>query len=100
MMSNIPDMKSVGVREFREKLSELLLSSEPIAVQKHGLTVGFYIPTHQGASTADKEALKRASERLQELMEAQGLDVEDLIQDFKEMRNQDRSTNKSQKNNA
>ena len=39
------DLKTVGVREFRERLSEHLMSESPIAVTKHGLTVGYYIPT-------------------------------------------------------
>ena len=37
-------MKSIGIREFREKLSSFLESSTPVAITRHGETVGFCIP--------------------------------------------------------
>jgi PHD/YefM family antitoxin component YafN of YafNO toxin-antitoxin module len=80
------DLKTVGVREFRERLSEHLMSESPIAVTKHGLTVGYYIPTHHPISDADREALERAAQRLNELLEAKGIDPETLIQEVKESR--------------
>ena len=81
-------VKSVGIREFREQLSALLLSDEPIAITKHGLTMGYYIPTHQPVSDADKQALQAAAQRLHELLEAKGFDPETLIQEAKALRKQ------------
>jgi PHD/YefM family antitoxin component YafN of YafNO toxin-antitoxin module len=37
-------MKSVGVREFRANASAYLSGTEPIAVNRHGKVIGFYIP--------------------------------------------------------
>lgn len=37
-------MKSVGVREFRANASTYLSGTEPIAVNRHGKVIGFYIP--------------------------------------------------------
>jgi antitoxin (DNA-binding transcriptional repressor) of toxin-antitoxin stability system len=83
-------VKAVAVAEFREKFAEHLMSSEPIAITKHGLTVGYYIPTHRPTKEADKQALTEASRKLSELLEAQGLDPEELIRDAIALRKQDK----------
>jgi len=41
----------VGIREFRAGLAEFIASDTPVAVTRHGQTVGYFIPTHgQGGS--------------------------------------------------
>lgn len=72
----------VGIREFRADLAEYIASSTPVAVTRHGQTVGYFIPT-QGQVEADLSALKKASKILDKLLEAQGVDVEDVVADFK-----------------
>ena len=72
----------VGIREFRADLAEYIASSTPVAVTRHGQTVGYFIPT-QGQVEADLAALKKASKTLDRLLEAQGVDVEDVVADFK-----------------
>lgn len=57
----------VGVREFRAGLAEFIAGDKPVAVTRHGLTVGIFIPTH-GPSQADLLALKNATARLEALM--------------------------------
>jgi hypothetical protein len=37
----------VGVREFRENLAGYLESGRPLAIMRHGETLGFYIPAKQ-----------------------------------------------------
>ena len=34
----------VGIREFRENLTAYIESSTPVAITRHGETVGFYVP--------------------------------------------------------
>lgn len=77
----------VGIREFRADLAEYIASSTPVAVTRHGQTVGYFIPT-QGQVDADLAALKKASDTLDQLLAAQGVDVEDVIADFKTARKQ------------
>lgn len=72
----------VGIREFRSDLAEYIASSTPVAVTRHGQTVGYFIPT-QGQVEADIVALKKASKTLDALLEAQVVDVESVIADFK-----------------
>lgn len=75
----------VGIREFRSDLAEYIASSTPVAVTRHGQTVGYFIPT-QGQVEADISALKKASKTLDKLLEAQGVDVDSVAADFKAAR--------------
>lgn len=75
----------VGIREFRSDLAEYIASSTPVAVTRHGQTVGYFIPT-QGQVEADIAALKKASKTLDKLLEAQGVDLESVVADFKVVR--------------
>lgn len=75
----------VGIREFRADLAEYIASNTPVAVTRHGHTVGYFIPT-QGKLEADIAALKIASATLDKLLEARGVDVESVVADFKAAR--------------
>jgi antitoxin (DNA-binding transcriptional repressor) of toxin-antitoxin stability system len=76
----------VGIREFRENLSDYLESAKPVAITRHGATIGFYIPAPQKRKEADLEALRRAGEQLDALIAAAGTSEEELVADFKEQR--------------
>jgi antitoxin (DNA-binding transcriptional repressor) of toxin-antitoxin stability system len=75
----------VGIREFRTDLAEFIAASTPVAVTRHGQTVGYFIPT-QGQGEADIAALKKASKTLDRLLAEQGVDVEEIVADFKAAR--------------
>jgi antitoxin (DNA-binding transcriptional repressor) of toxin-antitoxin stability system len=75
----------VGIREFRADLAEYIASSTPVAVTRHGQTVGYFIPT-QGQVDADLAALKKASKTLDRLLEARSVDVEEVVAEFKAAR--------------
>jgi len=77
----------VGIREFREKLASYLLESDrPVAITRHGDTVGYYIPARRKRSEAERTALKEAAGRLQKMLEAQGISEDELAADFKRWR--------------
>jgi antitoxin (DNA-binding transcriptional repressor) of toxin-antitoxin stability system len=76
----------VGIREFRENLSGYLESPKPVAITRHGETIGFYVPTKRRPSEADLDALRRAGERLSTLIEASGASEEELVNEFKALR--------------
>jgi len=77
----------VGIREFRADLAEYIASSTPVAVTRHGQTVGYFIPA-QSQPDADIAALKRASEALDRLLAAHGVDTEAVVTEFKTARKQ------------
>jgi antitoxin (DNA-binding transcriptional repressor) of toxin-antitoxin stability system len=76
----------VGIREFRENLSSYLESKKPVAITRHGATIGIYVPTQPKASQADLDALRAAGEKMQELIAAAGTSEEALVTDFKRLR--------------
>src|SRR5437879_13547480 len=56
----------VGIREFREKLASYVLESDrPVAITRHGDTVGYYIPARRKRGDAERTALREAASRLQ-----------------------------------
>lgn len=75
----------VGIREFRSDIAEYIASSTPVAITRHGQTVGYFIPT-QGQMEADAAALRKASQTLDQLMAAQSVDLEVVVSDFKAQR--------------
>jgi antitoxin (DNA-binding transcriptional repressor) of toxin-antitoxin stability system len=82
----------VGIREFRADLAEYIAASSPVAVTRHGQTVGYFIPVH-GQAEADLVALKKASQSLDKLLTAQGVDLEEIVSDFKKARKKTASVN-------
>ena len=76
----------VGIREFRENLSSFLESKTPIAITRHGATIGIYLPTRPKPSQADLEALRAAGEKLDAMIAAAGTSEEELMEDFKRLR--------------
>jgi len=80
----------VGIREFRENLSSFLESKTPVAITRHGATIGIYVPTRPKPSQADLEALRVAGEKMQELIAGAGTTEEELVEDFKQLRRERR----------
>ncbi len=76
----------VGMREFRSGLAEYIALDAPVAVTRHGQTVGFFIPT-RGQAEADVAALKKASAGLDRLLAARSVDIEAVAGEFKAARN-------------
>lgn len=77
----------VGMREFRDKLATYLLESEfPVAITRHGDTIGYFIPARRKRSEADKEALRKAATRWQEVLDAEGVSEDEAVAEFKQWR--------------
>jgi len=77
----------VGIREFREKLATYLLQSDkPLAITRHGDTIGFYLPARRGRSEAERSALRQTATRLQEMLAAEGITEDEILADFKRWR--------------
>lgn len=77
----------VGIREFREKLATYLLESEaPVAITRHGDTVGYYISARRKREETERAALKGAAISLQRALAAEGVSQEEILADFKRWR--------------
>lgn len=77
----------VGMREFRDKLATYLLESEsPVAITRHGDTVGYFIPARRKRSDADREALREAATHWQKVLDTEGISEDEVVADFKQWR--------------
>ena len=76
----------IGIREFREKLASYLESKTPVAITRHGATIGIYVPTKPKPSQADLEALRVAGEKMRQMIAAAGASEDEIIADFKKLR--------------
>jgi hypothetical protein len=78
----------VGVREFREDLAEYLDSPVPIAITRHGQTLGYYIPTRKKLDEAELLAFRQAADRLAALMAEHGITEDEVVSEFRARRAQ------------
>jgi antitoxin (DNA-binding transcriptional repressor) of toxin-antitoxin stability system len=85
------EAQKVGVREFREQLAKYLESTTPVAVTRHGETIGYYIPTKQRSKPEALEALRIAGQKVDAMLAAAGVTEDDIVADFKEARRRRRS---------
>lgn len=83
------EANKIGIREFRAKLADYVLNSEaPIAITRHGDTVGYFIPVRRDRTADERQALRNAVGQLSDMLEAHGIDEEELIAEFKQLRKQ------------
>ena len=75
----------VGIREFRAGLAEFVDADSPVAVTRHGQTVGYFIPVKQDRA-ADAAALRAAGEKLDALLQLTEADVDEMVEEFKTLR--------------
>ncbi|ACZ31360.1 conserved hypothetical protein [Xylanimonas cellulosilytica DSM 15894] len=76
----------VGIREFRAGLAGYVDSDTPVAVQRHGHTVGFFIPVKVDL-TAERDAFVAAAAKLDALLADE--DVDAIVRDFDALRRGD-----------
>jgi PHD/YefM family antitoxin component YafN of YafNO toxin-antitoxin module len=85
------ETQKVGIREFRDNLATYLLESDKaLAITRHGDTIGYYLPARRKPSDAEIEALRKAGERMDEMMKAAGVTEDEIVEDFKRLRKEER----------
>jgi len=86
----------IGIREFREKLAGYLESGTPLAITRHGQTLGFYIPAQKRSRKAELEAMRAAAKDLDEMISSWGATEDELMSEYKVIRR----TARARKRNA
>jgi hypothetical protein len=76
----------VGIREFRENLAGYLESGTPLAIMRHGETLGFYIPSQKRNRKAQLEAMRAAAKDLDDMIASWGAGEDDLMAEYKAIR--------------
>ena len=75
----------VGIREFRAGLTDFVDNDSPVAVTRHGQTVGYFIPVKPGRA-ADAAALRAAGEKLDALLQFTEGEVDEMVEEFTTLR--------------
>jgi hypothetical protein len=61
----VKQMEHVGVREFRDKATYYLKLGKPLAIERHGEVIGYYLPVRR----KDPEEIKRRLEAFERALE-------------------------------
>ena len=87
----------IGIREFRENLAGYLESDKPLAITRHGETLGFYIPAQKRRCKAELEAMRAAAKDLDEMIASWGASEDELMDEFKQTRRSAREKTRNAK---
>ena len=76
----------VGMREFREKLAGYLESGAPLAIMRHGQTLGYYIPAQKRNRKTELEAMRATARDLDEMIASWGASEDELMAEYNGVR--------------
>jgi antitoxin (DNA-binding transcriptional repressor) of toxin-antitoxin stability system len=88
------ESEKVGIREFRENLAAYLEGGRPLAITKHGETLGFFVPAKKRNLQADLEAMRAAAKDMDEIIQGWGATEEELMAEIEEIRQAERQKNR------
>ena len=71
----------VGIKEFRDKATQLLAKDEPFLVERHGRVIGYYTPL----ARKDPEARRRAFEQLDATMRRAAREAGMTLEEFEDL---------------
>lgn len=80
------ETRKIGVREFRENLAGYLEGGQPLAITRHGETLGFFIPAQKRSRKEEVEAMRAAAKDLDAMIAEWGASEEELMREYKEIR--------------
>lgn len=91
------ETERIGIREFRENLAGYLESGRPLAITRHGETLGFYIPAQKRSRKAEIEAMRAAAKELDSMIAAWGASEDDLMGEYMDIRRASRERKRTSK---
>ena len=91
------ETEKIGVREFRENLAGYLEAGRPLAITRHGETLGFFIPAQRRSRKAEVEAMRAAAKELDAMIAAWGATEGELMEQYKEIRRASREKKRNAK---
>ncbi|MCA2968116.1 MAG: type II toxin-antitoxin system Phd/YefM family antitoxin [Acidobacteriaceae bacterium] len=91
------ETEKIGIREFRENLAGYLESGKPLAITRHGETLGFYIPAQKRSRKAEVEAMRAAAKDLDAMIATWGASEDELMEEYKEIRKSSREKKRNAK---
>ena len=79
------ETEKIGMREFRKNLAGYLESGKPLAITRHGETLGYYIPAQKRSRKAEVEAMRAAAKDLDAMIATWGASEDELMDEYKEI---------------
>ena len=76
----------IGMREFRQNLAGYLEAGTPLAITRHGETLGFYIPAQKRNRKAEIEAMRAAAKELDAMIASWGATEDELMAEYRQIR--------------
>jgi len=76
----------IGMREFRENLAGYIEAGTPLAITRHGETLGFYIPARKRNRKAELEAMRAAAKELDAMIASWGATEDELMAEYRQVR--------------
>jgi antitoxin (DNA-binding transcriptional repressor) of toxin-antitoxin stability system len=70
-------MKNIGVREFRDHATKYLAGPEPVAVNRHGKVIGFYIPLRRDEDEV-RHAVAQLGKVVEQVIDETGISEDEL----------------------
>jgi len=86
----------VGVREFRQNLAGYLESGTPLAIVRHGQTIGYYVPAQKRNRKAELEAMRAAATDLDRMIASWGASEDELMEEYTGIRRSAREKRNAQ----
>ncbi len=71
-------LRQVGVREFRDRASQFLAGGEVLTIERHGKTIGFYIPVITGPTDESRRALEQLEQAVARVLAGGAITEEEL----------------------
>jgi antitoxin (DNA-binding transcriptional repressor) of toxin-antitoxin stability system len=91
------ETEKIGMREFRENLAGYLEGGPPLAITRHGETLGFFIPARKRSRKAEVEAMRAAAKDLEAMISTWGASEDELMQEYNEIRRESREKKRNAK---
>jgi len=91
------ETEKIGIREFRENLAGYLEGGKPLAITRHGETLGFFIPAQKRSRKAEIEAMRAAAKDLDSMIAERGTSEDALMREYKEIRRAGRQKRRKSK---
>lgn len=73
-------MEHVGVREFRDKATHYLKLGRPLAIERHGEVIGYYLPLRRKDPEEIRKRLEAFERALERLLKEAGLTEEEFAE--------------------
>ena len=95
--SDLMETEKIGIREFRENLAGYLEGGRPLAITRHGETLGFFIPARKRDRKAEVDAMRAAAKELDAMIASWGVSEDELLDEYKEIRREARARKRNGK---